>query len=181
MPVLFAFHLRRTLLILCTLASALTLAACTTGAPEQAVTPIRVDAAQTARLISGYRAQNGLGPVGIDSRLMKLATDYARAMGERDTIKHGIGGSLPRRAAGVGYDWDYLAENLAASFSSIEDAMQGWKNSAGHNKNLLSPYAREIGIAAVATPAGSDHRNYWALVLGAPRNGGGELIVGGVH
>ena len=155
----------------------LALAACTTTTtPPQPVTAIAVDAGGTARLISGYRAQHGLGPVTVDSRLMQIAKDYARVMGERDTIKHGLGASLPRRAGGVGYDWDFLAENLAASYSTIGDAMQGWKESAGHNKNLLSPHAREIGIAAVATPAGSDHRNYWALVLGAPRSDG--LVAG---
>ncbi len=100
---------------------------------------------------------------------MRVAADYARVMGEHDTIKHGIGGSLPRRVSAAGYDWGYAAENLAASFSTIEEAMQGWKNSPGHRKNLLSPYATEIGIAAVATPAGSDHRNYWALVLATPQ------------
>lgn len=133
------------------------------------MTPIRVDAGQVARMISAYRAENGLPPVGVDSRLMRVATDYAYVMGERDTIKHGIGGSLPRRVSAAGYHWGYAAENLAASYSTIEDAMQGWKNSPGHRKNLLSPYATEIGVAAVSTPAGSAHRNYWALVLATPQ------------
>ena len=47
--------------------------------------------------------------------------------------------------------------------------MAGWKASAGHRKNLLNPHVTEIGIAAVATPPGSKHRNYWALILAAPQ------------
>jgi uncharacterized protein YkwD len=90
-------------------------------------------------------------------------------MGERDKIGHGLGGSLPKRVTAAGYHWGYVAENLAASFSSLDDAMQGWKKSVGHRQNLLSPYATEIGIAAVATPPGSDHRNYWALILATPQ------------
>jgi uncharacterized protein YkwD len=147
----------------------LALAACASVGVKQPVTPIAIDANRTARLISAYRAENGLGPVRVDPRLMRVAADYARAMGERDTIGHKIGGSLPRRVAAVDYDWGFVAENLAASYSSLDDAFAGWKKSPGHRKNLLSPYATEIGIAAVATPAGSDHRNYWALVLATPR------------
>lgn len=148
----------------------LSLAACTTGR-VQPVKPIPLDAGGAARLISAYRAANGLGPVRVDSRLMKAAAAYARVMGERDKIGHRLGKSLPRRVSAVGYDWSYAAENLAASYTSIDDAMRGWKASAGHRRNLLSPRAEEIGIAAVATPAGSDHRNYWALILAAPRKG----------
>jgi uncharacterized protein YkwD len=144
------------------------LAGCTTSI-VQPVTPIPVDGARTARLISAYRAQNGLGPVSVDPRLMRAAASYAAVMGERDQIGHRLGASLPRRVSSVGYDWGYVGENLAASFSSLDDAMQGWKNSPGHRKNLLSPFATEIGVAAVATPPGSKHRNYWDLILATPQ------------
>jgi uncharacterized protein YkwD len=144
------------------------LAGCTTSV-VQPVTPIPVDAARTARLISAYRAENGLGPVHVNARLMQAATSYAKVMGERDQIGHRLGASLPRRVSAVGYDWGYVAENLAAGYSSLDDAMKGWEASPGHRENLLSRYATEIGIAAVATPAGSKHRNYWALILAFPQ------------
>jgi uncharacterized protein YkwD len=144
------------------------LSACSTGF-QQPVTPIPIDAAGAARLISAYRAENGLGPVGVDSRLVQAAARYARAMGERDRINHRIGGSLPSRVSAAGYDWGAVAENLGAGYAGLNDAITGWKRSPGHRKNLLSPYATEIGIAAVATPAGSKRRNYWALILAMPR------------
>lgn len=143
------------------------LAACSTGGPKP-VSPIHVDAGRAASLISAYRAQNGLGRVSVDSRLMSAAADYARAMGQRDKINHRIGGSLPKRISAAGYNWGAAAENLAAGYSSLDEAMRGWKASAGHRKNLLNPNVTEIGIAAVSTPAGSKHRNYWALILAAP-------------
>jgi uncharacterized protein YkwD len=147
------------------------LGACATGGP-QPVTPIHVDASVAARAISAYRARNGLGPVRVDSRLMQVAADYARVMGGRDKIGHRLGASLPKRVSASGYDWSYAAENLGAGYSSFAAVMRGWEDSAGHRKNLLSPNATEIGIAAVSTPAGSKHRNYWALVLAAPRPDG---------
>jgi Cysteine-rich secretory protein family len=143
------------------------LAACSSIGPKP-VTPIHVDAGRAAGLISAYRAQNGLGPVGVDSRLISAAANYARAMGTRDKINHRIGGSLPKRVTAAGYVWGAAAENLAAGYSSLDEAMRGWKASSGHRKNLLNPNVTEIGIAAVATPPGSKKRNYWALILASP-------------
>jgi uncharacterized protein YkwD len=154
------------------------LSACTTSS-IQPVTPIPVDAGRAARLISAYRAENRLGPVGVDSRLMHAAAEYAAVMGKRDKIGHRLGASLPKRVALAGYTWGYVAENLAAGYGSLDDAMRGWKASAGHRHNLLSRYATEIGIAAVATPPGSKHRTYWALILAAPPpEGEGVMAMG---
>jgi uncharacterized protein YkwD len=108
---------------------------------------------------------------------MRVAAGYARTMGERDKINHRLGGSLPKRVAAAGYDWGAVAENLAAGYDSTDEAIAGWKASAGHRKNLLNPLVTEIGIAAVSTPPGSDHRNYWALVLAMPRP---ERVAAGV-
>jgi hypothetical protein len=43
-----------------------------------------VDAATAQSMISGYRSNNGLGPVAIDADLMRLASERARAMAARD-------------------------------------------------------------------------------------------------
>jgi len=156
--------------VLTAIAFGLGLAACSSiGGGKRSVTPIRVDAGRAAGMISAYRSQNGLGPVRVSSKLMDATADYARAMGAQDKISHGIGGSLPKRVAAVGYDWDALAENLGAGYASLEDTIAGWKASAGHRQNLLSPRVTEIGIAAVTTPPGSKYRNYWALILAAPQ------------
>ena len=144
------------------------LAACTSGA-RQAVTPIAVSGGQAASLVSSYRAANGLDRVGVDSRLMQAAADQARAMGERDIIGHNVAGSLSRRVSAAGFDWGAAAENLGAGYSSLDAAMGGWRGSAGHRQNLLNPLVTEIGVAAVATPPGSRHRTYWALILATPR------------
>lgn len=137
--------------------------------PAGPVTPIAVDAGRAAQLISAYRAGNGLGRVTVDSRLNRAAADYARAMGREDRVSHRIGGSLGRRVTASGYDWGVAAENLAAGQPDLAAALDGWKRSAQHRQNLLSPQVTSIGIAAVATSAGSKNRNYWALILAAPR------------
>ena len=80
--------------VLAAIALGFGLAACSTGGGMRSVTPIAVDAGRAAGLISSYRAQNGLGRVRVNSRLMAAAADYARAMGTRDKI-----GSPHRRLA----------------------------------------------------------------------------------
>jgi hypothetical protein len=151
------------------IAALLFLAACSSFGTHLPVTPIAVDAGHTASLVSAYRAQHGLGPVSADSRLMSAAANQARAMGERDKIGHRVAGSLPRRVSAAGYDWGATTENLGAGYSSLDAAMQGWKASGEHRKNLLNPLVTEIGVAAVATPPGSKKRSYWALILAGPR------------
>jgi uncharacterized protein YkwD len=84
-------------------------------------------------------------------------------------MSHRAGGSLARRVQDSGYDWGATAENLGAGYANLDAAMVGWRNSAGHRKNLLNPRVTEIGIAAVATPPGSKYRTYWALILAGPR------------
>ena len=150
------------------LIAGLSLTACTTST-LQPVTPMPVDAGRAAALISSYRAERGLGRVGVDSRLTLAAGSYARVMGEQDRVNHRLGGSLPKRVAATGYDWGAVAENLAAGQPSLDATMRDWKSSAGHRANLLNPLVTEIGIAAVATSPGSGHRTYWALILATPR------------
>lgn len=147
------------------------LAACTAiPAPDpRQVTTIAIDAGQAVNVISAYRGANGLGKVKVDPRLMAAAADYAKAMGSQDRINHRIGGTLPRRVAAAGYDWGAAAENLGAGYPTLNSALDAWKRSPGHRKNLLSPNVTEIGVAAVGTPPGSKHRTYWALILAAPR------------
>src|SRR5215207_5910888 len=56
-----------------------------------ATTDAQLDAATAASMISGYRANNGLGAVSVDPELMKLARAQAQAMAGRDKLGHNVG------------------------------------------------------------------------------------------
>jgi uncharacterized protein YkwD len=43
--------------------------------------------------------------------------------------------------------------------------MRGWKESEGHNKNLLLADAREAGLALVQDPR-TEFKSFWTLILG---------------
>ena len=145
------------------------MSACSSFGTYQAVAPIAVDAGRVASLVSAYRADNGLGPVAIDSRLMQAANSQARAMGERDRMGHRVAGSLPRRVTAAGYDWGAIAENLGAGYPSLDAALAGWKASRDHRANLLNPDVTDIGVAAVGTRPGSSQGSYWTMILAGPR------------
>jgi uncharacterized protein YkwD len=135
--------------------------------------PAAVDAGVAVRLVSGFRAESGLGSVTIDARLMRAAQSQALLMAQRDRMGHKVGGSLPRRVSTEGYEWGAVAENLGRGYDSLEAAFAGWQASAGHRRNLLNSRVTQVGVAAARAP-GSKYGLYWALILAAPRERPGD-------
>ena len=43
-----------------------------------------------------------------------------------------------------------MAENIGKYQSSAEQVMESWKNSAGHNSNMLTKYAKFVSIGVFA-------------------------------
>jgi len=134
-----------------------------------ATTPGEVDAATAARLISAYRAQNGLPLVVVDQRLMHIAADHARRMASANRLAHVLPGegSFPRRLAAGGFNASVAAEDIGAGYRSLAAALAGWRRSPAHNANLLRAGVTAIGIAVFDAPA-SRYKTYWSLVLAAP-------------
>jgi uncharacterized protein YkwD len=118
------------------------------------------EAAEAAALISAYRTSRGLAPVSVDSNLNRVAEHQARVVAAAGKLSHG---DFPARMDAYGVV-GYSAENLTAGYQTVEDAVKSWKASPPHDRNLLMPQARHIGLAR-ADADGSYHR-YWALVLG---------------
>jgi uncharacterized protein YkwD len=143
-------------------AAALALAGCASDLTARyPVTSTSIaEAEQAAALISAYRVSKGLSPVTVDSRLNQAALHQAKAVAAAGELDHGDFGSRMEQYAVMGHS----AENLAAGSATIEGTMGQWKASLGHNRNLLLPQARKIGLARAAS--NSRYKHYWALVLG---------------
>lgn len=133
----------------------------TTAGGTNKVTKVTTqDARRAAALISSYRVANGLSPVSIDDRYSRLAMMQSRRVAELGYLDHGDF-SMRRAKAGVGVP---AGENLAAGAVTVEEAVDDWKASSGHNRILLMPEARRMGLARAESPTG--YRRYWTLVLG---------------
>jgi uncharacterized protein YkwD len=118
------------------------------------------DAEKAASIISAYRVSNGLSPVTVDPRLNRAAEHQARAVAAAGKLSHGSFASRMDQYGVMGY----AAENLSAGSPSVNGAVDRWKASPGHNRNLLMPEARRIGLARADAKGG--YGRYWALVLG---------------
>ena len=126
-----------------------------------------LDANAAASMISGYRANNGLGAVAIDPALMRLAEEQARAMAARDKLDHSVTRNFTQRLRAGGYPARTAAENISAGYHTIAEAFSGWRDSRPHRQNMLLKDATRMGIAAVQAP-NSKYKVYWALILAQP-------------
>jgi uncharacterized protein YkwD len=125
------------------------------------------DAAQS--MISGYRSNNGLGPLTLDPELMRLANEQASAMAARDKLDHDAAHPFQERIRKSGYDASVAVENIAAGYHTLAEAFSGWRDSPPHRANMLNSGVSRMGIAAVYT-AKSKYKVYWALILAAPND-----------
>jgi len=126
-----------------------------------------LDAAAAASMISGYRANNGLGAVTLDPELSRLAQAQAAEMAKRDKLDHAAGKPFVARLKASGYDAKTAAENISAGYHTLAEAFSGWRDSPPHKANMLLTGATRMGIAAVYTPS-SKYKVYWALILAEP-------------
>ena len=131
------------------------------GAPT---VPVILDEQAAATAISRYRAQHGLSPVVIDSRLITAASFQAQANARAGRLSHDLGGTFTSRMASAGLARSHAAENLSAGSETFDQVLARWKASPQHNANMLIPQLRRIGIARVDAPE-TRYRRYWALVM----------------
>ena len=123
-----------------------------------------LDEVAAAAAISAYRVQNGLSPVVVDPSLVKAAAFQAGNNARAGQLSHEVGGSFSSRMASAGLTRSWSAENLSAGSETLEQVLARWKASPEHNKNMLIPQIRRIGIARVDAP-GSRYKRFWALVM----------------
>ena len=122
-------------------------------------------------LVNGYRAANGLGPVGVNGALASAATWMANDMAAKNYFSHtsSDGRSPQQRMAAFGYPAYSLftGENIAAGQASAADVIAGWQASSAHNTILLSANFNAIGVGYAYT-ATSTFKSYWVADFGGP-------------
>lgn len=94
-------------------------------------------------LLNEHRQANGKNALSYNSLLNQAAMNHSIWMANNDNLSHtGEGGSSPfERCEDVGTRCD--AENIAYTSSSFtpQSLFDGWKNSPGHNANMLGNHA----------------------------------------
>lgn len=127
------------------------------------------------RLINDYRQQNGLSKLLLSDMVSDAGEKHSRDMGKYRFFSHNTvqsdtypAGSTPwYRMAQSGYSYSTgKAENIAAGYSTAAGVFNGWKNSAGHNANMLNGTFKVIGIG-LEYVSGSPYGWYWTTDFGA--------------
>jgi uncharacterized protein YkwD len=128
-----------------------------------------LDAQMARDLINAYRKEKGLKPLKLSPELTEAAKAHARDLSKWDRISHyGSDGSNPwDRVKRTGYKARLTAENVGTGQIDFNEVMKGWKDSPGHNKNLLMTDADHMGVALVQDPK-TEFKSFWTLVIGSP-------------
>lgn len=125
------------------------------GDPQTATHQALLDA------LNAYRIANGVEPLIYSRRLEAAADAMVLDLWERDFFAHvnPDGDGPGDRALAAGFCHKYVGENLAAGQRSIPAVMEAWKNSPGHNANMLEPRYKYVGVGFSVDANG---RLYWA-------------------
>ncbi|MBO3804013.1 MAG: PKD domain-containing protein, partial [Candidatus Brockarchaeota archaeon] len=127
-------------------------------------------------LINQYRQENGVAPLKVSSALTTAAQRHSEDMAAHNYFSHeSLDGRTPidrMRAAGYTYDTAW-GENIAAGYYwrggsysyTAEDVFENWRNSPGHNANMLNPNYVVIGIG-LAFNDSSTYKYYWTTDFG---------------
>lgn len=148
------------------------------GAVASAAGDCTVDPSQDAdeqtflQLINAYRVQNSLPPLALSYELSKSAQWKSNDMGARNYFAHDdLTRTWDTRIRDCGYGYNaWLGENIAAGQQTAQSAFDAWRNSPGHNANMLGVHYTAIGIGK-AYVANSNFGWYWTTDFGSASDG----------
>lgn len=97
---------------------------------------------------NAQRANNGLGPLGLNAKLNNSAQAKANDMISKDYWSHNSpNGDAPWVFFdAAGYSYQKAGENLAYGFSTSNATVIGWMNSPSHRANILDQTYNEVGF-----------------------------------
>ena len=123
-----------------------------------------------------FRKEQGLARLDANAELTATARAFAQFLAKSGKFAHEADGRQPAdRAKASGYKFCTIAENLSMRMDSrgfktealAHEAVEGWKASPGHRKNMLLANVVEIGVGVARAPDG--HPKYLSVqLLGRP-------------
>jgi uncharacterized protein YkwD len=119
-------------------------------------------------LINAYRVQNGLNPLQISIALTQASDWMSTNMATTGNFSHTDtqGRDPSARMEAFGYDTaNGWGENIAGGNATAQDTFTQWKNSPGHNANMLGANYKVIGFARVQNTT-SAYGWYWTTDFG---------------
>ena len=124
-----------------------TIVNCTVSAAELAINP---EEQKMLDLVNAHRRANGKAPLKFSPSLNRAAAWMAKDSSDRGNVTTHTDslGRVFQRLRDCGYTGGGTAENAFCSGAGAQSTFDGFKNSSGHNGNMLGNYT-VIGIAQV--------------------------------
>lgn len=148
------------------------------GSSQQSYAASAIDPEEQAfiDLLNAYRADpdgnpatnDGLPPVQVDPSLQDAAEWMSNDLGVNAYFSHtdSTGRDPWTRMCDFNYCYNtWKGENIAAGYQTAQAVFEGWRNSPGHNANMLGSNYTVIGLARVYVP-GSPFGYYWTNDFG---------------
>jgi uncharacterized protein YkwD len=146
------------------------------GKPAAAQADLDSEEMAFVTLINNYRAMNGRGPLKHCVTLDRAAQGHSEDMRDKNYFSHTgqNGSSFTDRSCDACYGpscplQTAMGENIAAGNSSASGTFNQWKNSPGHNANMLSTNYSVMGIGRAT--GGGTYGVYWTNVFGGKDDG----------
>jgi len=119
-----------------------------------------VNALRQSGCTCGSTQMPAVKPLVWNELLAEAALAHARDMDANNYFSHiSPGGTSPiQRAIAKGYTGEYVSENIAKGYTSIEPLMKAWQQSEEHCKAMMDSLQTEMGAANVNT--------YWVQEFG---------------
>lgn len=94
--------------------------------------------------INLYRRDNGLTPLRFDAQLIHLAKNHSFAMSRQKLVGHNNFNERFERSGSR-----LCVENVGYNYTSPLKQFDAWRNSSGHDQNMLKAEITKAGIAEV--------------------------------
>ncbi len=126
---------------------------------------------KVVRKTNQKRTAAGVEPLVYNERLSNAAENKARHMVKHGYWSHyGPDGTSPWNFIDDnGYAYQYVGENLAKSFQTVDGLISGWMNSSEHRENLLNSRYQDVGIATADGYVDGEFTTVVVALYGAPQ------------
>lgn len=127
------------------------LLACSAAVLAEDVVLTEITPESVTALMNEYRAQAGLLPLRLDSKLTRAAEGRMQEMADGGWWSHQSpeGTSPFVWLSIIDYKYSMAAENLATGFETVRLLVETWMESPGHRANILGGGYADCGVAVL--------------------------------
>ena len=113
---------------------------------------------EVIRLVNAERAKYGLSGLQKDNGAVSVAHVRAKEIVQSFSHTRPDGSSCFTAAKELGVSYSAAGENIAYGYADPQQVVNGWMNSEGHRKNILSSSFSKIGVGCYS----SGNTFYWS-------------------